>query len=152
MIDIYNPTYADVHQLCVHIADTIKKQHLQFNVILGIARGGLVPAVILSHLLDTPLVSVSYSSKHGKGDNKNHHNTLPLLYDEHIFLIDEIADSGRTLKEIDSFYKPIPGNIVHSAVLYYKQHDQPIFVPTFIGVTIPDDGTFVNMPWEKPNV
>ena len=58
----------------------------------GIARGGLIPAVMISHKLDLPYVNAV-----GK-------NTL---------VIDDIADSGITLEKA-------PG--VYTAVLHYKPH------------------------------
>jgi len=57
----------------------------------GIQRGGLIPAVLLSHKLNLPYVQAIYP------------NTL---------VVDDICDTGNTLKDI-------PG--VYSATLHYKK-------------------------------
>ena len=37
------------------------------ELIIGVARGGLVPAVMLSHYLDVPMQSLHWSTRHDHG-------------------------------------------------------------------------------------
>jgi hypothetical protein len=118
------------------------------EIILGLSRGGLVPGVILSHLLEVPLITASYSSKQGMGE-RDYTNTLPIIADMRILIVDEIADSGNTLHEVVSFYNRLRENTVRTAVVHYKQQQCVKIIPNYVGIFIPEDAPFVYYPWEK---
>lgn len=114
------------------------------DAILALARGGLTPAVMLSHLLDIPVVPVSYSSKSGNGDDRNHHNVLPTMTGAKLLIVDDINDSGNTLLEVYNFYAET--NTVMSAVLFSKKGSK--IKPTYVGEVIDADSPFIDFPWE----
>lgn len=154
-MDIYQPTYDEIHTVVDELAFTIKQQATHFDLIVGIARGGLVPAVILSHLLKIPMTTIAYSSSKGKGTATHKHGKIVpnfdspilLLNKANILLVDDIADSGHSLREILNSYS---GRYQHNFLvltLYYKTSS--IFVPDFYGINIPQDAPFVNFPWEN---
>jgi hypoxanthine phosphoribosyltransferase len=114
------------------------------KAIIGLARGGLVPAVIMSHLLDVKMFPVSYSSK--KGEYKGHENILPefpITWD--ILIVDDICDTGYTMKEVDKFYC-LNGNVVRTAALYHKEG--AVITPDYIWQSIPKDANWIEFPWE----
>lgn len=82
----------EINMLVSNIADDIIGSYPNIDSVLGIPRGGLIPAVLLSHKLDIPLVSVASP------------NTL---------ILDDICDSGKTLEDT-------PG--VYTATLLHKPH------------------------------
>jgi len=82
--------------------------------IFGIPRGGLIPAVMLSHRLGLPLVS--------KPDQKS-------------LVVDEIADTGHTLKSFTQ----------RTAVLVWKKSS--VIKPSFYGRMI-DSDSWIVFPWE----
>ena len=65
---------------------------LQFepSVIVGIARGGLVPAVQLSHILGKSLLSCHYQTRDG---GRKERIKIP----EYALIVDDINDTGKTL-------------------------------------------------------
>ena len=67
-------SYINFVKACKKIANEIKKYNI--TSIFGIPRGGLVPAVYLSHLTGLPLVKIA---------------------DKRSLIVDDIADSGCTL-------------------------------------------------------
>ncbi len=85
-------SWDDISNLVDNLCQKIPLELPLIDSVHGIARGGLIPAVMISHKLDLPYVNVV-----GK-------NTL---------VIDDIADSGVTLEKA-------PG--VYTAVLHYKPH------------------------------
>jgi hypoxanthine phosphoribosyltransferase len=85
-------SWDDISHLVDDLCQKIPLELPLIDSVHGIARGGLIPAVMISHKLDLPYVNVI-----GK-------NTL---------VIDDIADSGVTLEKA-------PG--VYTAVLHYKPH------------------------------
>jgi hypoxanthine phosphoribosyltransferase len=115
------------------------------DLLLGLTRGGLIPAVMLSHMTGIPMIAAQYSSKDGAGDNKNHRNRLPNIDAEHIMIVDDIADSGYTLQEVSDHYTK-QGHVVSTSVLYYKEGS--VFSPTFHAAAIEADSPFIYFPWE----
>ena len=85
-------SWDDLETLVDKLCEKIPFETPTIDSVTGIARGGLIPAVMISHKLDLPYVDAVGP------------NTL---------VIDDIADSGVTLEKA-------PG--VYTAVLHYKSH------------------------------
>lgn len=156
-----NPTYDEIHKACEHIAEQITKSKCKYDFIVGLTRGGLIPAVQLSHMLnDIPVIPVSYSSNIGKGNNQYYSNVLPMIGGNDmpgaqkdinhptIILIDELTDSGHTLLEVFLHYVK-QGLNVHTAVLYHKTHSKPPIIPDFYWKTLSEDSGWLILPWER---
>ena len=84
--------WEEIDRLVDILCEKIITQIPSIDSVMGLPRGGLIPAVMVSHRLDLPLV------------------TLP---EPHTLVIDDIADSGVTLTNT-------PG--IYTAVLHYKPH------------------------------
>lgn len=88
----------------------------EFDSILSVARGGLVPTCIIATELDIRKIDVvsieSYKDKE-KGDHIIHKHSH--LDDERILVIDDLSDSGDTLRLIKTQY---PNAVV--ATVYVK--------------------------------
>lgn len=145
---LYNPTYNDITDACIAFVKQIKMYNIEFDAIIGVSRGGLVPANILSHALDIPLIPVSYSSFNGKGDDRNHENVLPPIADKKLLIIDDICDSGHTLRELADHYSADQLNTVYTACIYYKLRKNPVIVTNFSWLTINEDSPWIVFPWE----
>tara|TARA_R110001592_G_scaffold333942_1_gene618037 strand:+ start:775 stop:1206 length:432 start_codon:yes stop_codon:yes gene_type:complete len=76
--------------------DDLSKQILELYVrplyICGIPRGGLIPAVLLSHKTGIPYQQISSSSISPGADLS------------HVLFVDDICDSGKTLEKIRNTY------------------------------------------------
>lgn len=74
-------TWDDIDSLTDNLVEQIKRSPWvdDIHYICGIQRGGLIPAVILSHKLSLPMIQIP------------NNNTL---------LVDDICDSGETLRDI----------------------------------------------------
>jgi xanthine phosphoribosyltransferase len=99
-------------------------QPFQPDAILGIARGGLMLAQALAYALDVRnLQSIrveSYDDKH-KREGLNLHVDCHLHTCKHVLIVDDIVDSGDTLKEVlYTLNKQYPDIIFKSASLFYK--------------------------------
>jgi uncharacterized protein len=85
---------ADVKQLAANLRDG----SWQPDFIVGIGRGGLVPAVFLSHATGIALLSVDHSSKVPTfGDELLAKLAVKTLAGTKLLIVDDINDSGRTL-------------------------------------------------------
>lgn len=148
MIVLTHPTYGNIETACVSFIQQLDAKGIRPTKIVALSRGGLMLGVILSHNLSVPMVPVQYSSKAGKGDDKNHTNQLPEIMDETILVVDDIADSGHSLQEVCDFYNvPTQNNEVFSASMYLKEGS--VHTPTVHWHDLKKDGPFIHFPWER---
>ena len=144
---ITHPTYDQLHEGCVVLASQITAAGEIPDLIIGLVRGGMLPAKILSNLLNIPMVAVHYSSSEGAGDDKNHCNEIPELQAKNILIVDDICDTGHTLGEVFKELYVNRKQFCRAAVLYYKE-DMGRHHPDFYWQTIPKDSPWIIFPWE----
>lgn len=85
-------SWDDIVELVETLCEQITKELPEVKTVTGIKRGGLIPAVMVSHKLNIPYV------------DRINKDTL---------VIDDICDTGETLKRSIA---------VHTAALHYKPH------------------------------
>jgi hypoxanthine phosphoribosyltransferase len=150
--DPFYPTYNEIHGGLKKMADVIRASN-NVTEIVAIARGGTFPGLILSHMLGVPMHVVHFSSKNGNGDNRNHTNDV-MVYTptNEILIVDDIADSGKTFRELVGIYSAryedagvSPTRIV-TACVHYKESSE--FLPDYSLHTLPADSPFVYYPYE----
>ncbi len=114
----------------------IKDEEYVPDAVIGISRGGLPICVRISHLLEVPMGVVQ--ANHYKGDGYHTMEDKAVIKGEllgeeikgKILLIDDITDTGKTLKVVDeklSEYNKI--DEIKTAVLHQKPHS--CFEPDF---------------------
>lgn len=139
-------SYTQLHEGTIKLAIDIKPHDVQH--VIGLTRGGLFPATLISHLLRLPMTAINYSSKKGKGDDKNHTNTLDTIpncpLNSTILCVDDICDSGYTMKEVYDYYSQYYNVLVAS--LYFK--DTSIIKPDFYLHQINNEDGWIYFPWE----
>lgn len=143
---ILNPSYDALHNAAVTMVKEARTLGW-IDAVVAPVRGGLLFGVVASHKLNVPVIPVSYSSKGGAGDDKNHDNILPALPAgiQTILVVDDIVDSGKTLKEIVTHYQS-GGYRVITAAYHYKEG--AVFHPDLYYWRIPADSEFINYPYE----
>jgi len=112
-------------QLKFAVEELAKKlKPIKFNYvnIYGVPRGGLIIAVMLSHLLDLPIIL----------DKK--------LITKNTLLVDDISDSGNTLKKILKLKKP------KSIVTVWANPISKVFPDYYINLK--EENTWIVFPWE----
>jgi uncharacterized protein len=95
--------------------------------VTGVPRGGLIPAVLISHKFKIPFIGLEAAK------------TLPGDLKKKILVIDDIADSGNTLVQIER-------HNFKTATLARRYSST--FTPDFVGTEIKDDHWLV-FPWEN---
>ncbi len=92
-----------VYSLLLEIADRIKERDFKADVIVGISRGGLLPARILSDLLDNPhLANIKVEFYVDIDQTKE----VPVITqpvsvsvkDKRVLIVDDITDSGQSFR------------------------------------------------------
>ena len=114
--------WSDIEDLVDILAEGIADNLEGINYIHGLSRGGLIPAVMLSHKLNIPYT--------------NHPTTV---HGKKVLIVDDIADSGETLDKWKNY---------QTAVLHYKPHTSKT-TPTIWAVQH-ETGDWIVYPWEHP--
>ena len=72
-----------------------------YDYIVGIVRGGAIPAVCLSHRLEMPMKCVSWSTFHADQMKESAWDIAEDIQEgKRILVVDDILDSGRTIREL----------------------------------------------------
>lgn len=116
-----------------------------WRAVVGITRGGLVPAMIVSRELDIRTVdTISVQSYAHQDRNEARVIKSPqaeLMGDgTGILIVDDLVDSGKTLELVRSLYPK-----AHFATVYAKPAGKPL-VDTFITEVSQD--TWIFFPWD----
>lgn len=78
----------------------------KIDLIVGLSRGGCIPAVILSHSLNIPLKILSYHTRENVEMTDDIYDFFWRIIDKfvyepkHILIVDDIVDSGKTINDI----------------------------------------------------
>tara|TARA_R110000850_G_scaffold139112_3_gene260233 strand:+ start:21 stop:461 length:441 start_codon:yes stop_codon:yes gene_type:complete len=139
-------TWADI-DMCMEYLYPLCDE-LDITHVIGINRGGLIPAVILSHMLGKPHIPITITLRHGWPIIDVSDKAKDILNDERntIAVVDDINDSGATF---DNLYNKI--NIdakLYDVVLFDRASSQ--WDVHLSAKTIHNDDWIV-FPWEDRN-
>ncbi|GAB89950.1 phosphoribosyltransferase [Gordonia rhizosphera] len=135
---------------CRTLAQMVADDGFVPDIILGIARGGLIPAGAMAYALDCKLlISLNVEFYTGIGETLTEPVLLPSLLessgltDQRVLVVDDVADSGKTLKLVNDYCEQ-QGRVaeVRNAVLYQKPHT--ITRPDYCWRTT---DKWINFPW-----
>ena len=100
---ISSVTPSDYFRMCGELAVVIGISGIKYDTVLGVGRGGFLPAEIISRHLDIPMAAIMSKSR-GKGGEEIPVELSDIISIEplgsHILIVDEIVDSGATVKAI----------------------------------------------------
>ena len=155
-------TDRDIRRLVHTIVRAMNKDNWQPDYIVGLTRGGLVPANMLSQYLDIPMHTLKVSLR---DDNFDPESNLWMAEDayegKNILVVDDINDTGVTLNWIkedwpsgclpnDKRWESTWGTNVRFAVLVDNQ-DSKFHNIDYSGIDInkAEEDVWVVFPWEN---
>ena len=132
----------DVLTMCYNLEYEAAK--VNPDLIVGIKRGGLVPAVHLSHALARPMEVLTWQTR---DDHRQDHNQMiQKILDEggKVLFIDDINDTGKTIKTISEHYN-------NPSQCYFMTLVEKVSSDVKVNETALrfDDNRWVVWPWEK---
>ena len=163
----------DIQSLIANIGRTIFISDWKPDYIVGIVRGGLVPALYLSHYLNVPMHTLNVSLRDSESGESNlwmaedafgHEIYDPMCSGDgrkNILIVDDINDQGTTLNWImndwksgcfpdDPSWDEVWNNNVRFAVLVDNLASACDVKMDYVGMEInkAEDPVWVDFPWE----
>jgi hypoxanthine phosphoribosyltransferase len=115
-------TWDDLERLVAELADQVRGE---YDVMLAITRGALVPAGMLAYRLGIRnIVVAAVAFYDDEGRPADHPSFLqfpsdPLLHDRRVLIVDEVWDTGTTIQAVIDRVR-LAGGRPTTAVLHYK--------------------------------
>jgi len=113
------------------MAKYFQNTNKRFDIVVGLTRGGLIPAVILSHELDIPMMPFNPHILHSNGDPRETVE-LPIssAFIKKILIVDDISDTGKTFNKTVKFFTN-RGFMITTATVYINKKTA-IYTPDFV--------------------
>ncbi len=128
------PTWNQIYEMLLCQAQKILAQNYRPDIVVGITRGGLIPVRILADLLETSEFATIQIEFYVDINQTKTEPTLkqPIMTKvtgKKVLLVDDIADSGESLKLAKTHLQQHGASEVKTATLYQKP--QSITTPDF---------------------
>ncbi len=118
-------SWNDVYNLTLQLSERIVASGFVPDLIVGIARGGWIPARILSDVLYAHAmynVRIEYYTDlgiHGREPKITQPLSIP-IEEKNVLLIDEVSDTGESLYQASKYIKSLGAKNLKTAVLHLK--------------------------------
>ena len=137
------------YQLLIELAEKVRKSNYKPDLIVGISRGGWPPARVISDLLENPNIAnikaEFYLDLGRTSEEPVITQTISApINGKKVLLVDDVADTGKTLKLVHDKLIEDGAEDVKVATLYYKPWS--VFRPDFYMV---ETSVWVVFPWER---
>ena len=143
------PSWEQIYEMLIELADRIRRDGFEPDVIVGVSRGGWAPARVMSDLLENPkLVNVRAEFYLGVAETKGEPViTQPVstsVKDKKVLVMDDIADTGKSLRLVKKHILEEGATDVKIATIYYKPWS--VLKPDYYNKKT---SLWVIFPWER---
>jgi hypoxanthine phosphoribosyltransferase len=119
------------------------------DYIVGVKRGGLIPAIKLSHYFNKPMIMMSCQLR----DNSDHEVKLleaeKINTSSNILIVDDICDSGITLSKIMSTFMDRGCSFVKTSCLFYNTEQDFVVDYPIRSLNRSQNKEWIVFPWES---
>ena len=143
------PSWSQVYILLLKIAELVKKSKYEPDIIVGVSRGGWIPARIMVDLLENPkLANVATEYYLGVAETKQKPSITQSVSisvkDKRVLIVDDVADTGESLKLVNAHLREQGASEIRIATIYYKQWS--VIVPQYYAKKT---CLWIIFPWEQ---
>ncbi len=143
-------TYKQVENFCLEIFKDISKTKFQPDCVIGVSVGGVFPALHFARLFNTKnLLTIAVKSYDGKKRKEIQVINLPKkesLLGKKVLLIDDISDSGSTLKFIVNLLKKDYKVKDIKTITIFVNEDHCKYYPDFYSKKV---NNWLDFPWDR---
>jgi hypothetical protein len=143
------PDIEEIYRDLAEIASMINDRDIKIDVIVGISRGGLIPARLLSDFLLVPEIKI-VSAGFYLGPKRRLEKPVIIspikeeLNGKIVLLVDDVADTGETLMEIEKHLYEKGAGKVYTAVIYTKPWNK-----ARVDFYVKRTEAWIIFPWER---
>ena len=142
------PTWNEVYEMLLELAERIQLDGFKPDIIVGISRGGWLPARVLSDLLENPYItSVGaefYVGVYETNSEPRLTQQIPVsVFDKRVLLVDDVVDTGKSAVLIRDHLARQGIKETKILTLYYKPWS--VVKPDFYSKETSD---WIVFPWE----
>jgi hypothetical protein len=142
------PSWEQIYMMLLEIAEKIKTDGFEPDVIVGVCRGGWPPARVISDLLENAeLANVKAEFYLGVGETKGEPViTQPVstsVRGKRVLVVDEVADTGKSLRLVKEHLMERGALQVKVATIYYKPWS--LIIPDYYEK---ETSHWIVFPWE----
>lgn len=129
------------------------------DYVVGIARGGVVPATMMSHYYQVPLITLNLSLRDQKVEGAVDYAAIRsmLLSDKKLLLIDDICDSGDTLAMVVNNLETLLNGQANTKMenlrtaVLWNNVAQDVYEADYVGreISRADDERWIIFPYEE---
>ncbi|MFC1487777.1 phosphoribosyltransferase [Thermoproteota archaeon] len=147
-LDFEIPSWKKIHRSIFELSVQIEKSNFKPDIIVGMSRGGWVPARIISDCLGNPnLANVSVEFYENLGETKSE----PMIKqpisisvrNKKILLVDDVVDTGKSVKLVETHLRNNGASSIKIASVYYKPWS--IVIPEYYQK---ETQLWIIFPWE----
>jgi hypoxanthine phosphoribosyltransferase len=143
------PTWDRIYEFLLSLAEKIREDKFKPDVIVGVSRGGWPPARVMSDLLENPeIANVKAEFYLGVAQTKGEPLiTQPVsvsVRDKEVLLMDDVADTGKSLRLVRAHLKEKGATEVKIATIYYKPWS--VVIPDYYEK---ETRSWIIFPWER---
>jgi len=147
-----NVSWDDIDELSLSLAERIISSGFKPDAIVGIMRGGWIPARILADLLGVDIldaIEIKFYRGIGETREKPVVTRPPLsdLRDKSVLLVDDVSDTGKSLSVAVSALVLLGPARIRTATLYIKPWSMS--VPDYYAASTE---SWIIFPWEKGEI
>ena len=151
-MNVLHASWQTIEDMCDDIHCKMIEDGYKPDCIVGLMRGGIIPARIMADRLEIWMDFYGLTAKYYDGVNQTR-DTVQLDHFDHsnvkgkkVLIVDDIWDSGKTMRAVLEHLKGID---IKTATLFYKpdSEGEPDY---FASEVIEDDETeWIKFPWEN---
>jgi len=143
------PSWEHIYKMLIQLADGIRRNGFEPDIIVGVSRGGWTPARVMSDLLENPeLANVKAEFYLGVAETKGEPViTQPVstsVKGKKVLVMDDVADTGKSLRLVKTHLLEEGATEVKIATIYYKPWS--VLTPDYYKKKT---SMWVIFPWER---
>lgn len=141
-------SHQDIENAVLHTAGSVVQGEDMPSIIVGIVRGGMIPAYLVAKELNTPLMMITWQTRDGAIKEMNQDLINILQTGRKVLFVDDINDSGTTLNQLQEAYGPycIKRYQIDTAALFEKEWSKHIL--SYAPCKVFSNDSWVVFPWE----
>jgi uncharacterized protein len=123
MTDFRYVSWPEYGNLTSALAEKVRSKGRKFDLVIGIARGGMPVAMVVADDIDVRVDFINVKASDGKS-KKGTPRILSTLTEglrgKSLLVVDDVIDKGSTMKMVKRFLKDMRPKLLESAVLFKK--------------------------------